>query len=134
MTGAAFYTIADGRYFLGAVGLVNSLRLLGHREQVFLLDCGLTKSQRNLLAPHVTLVSAAGDGPPWLRKAAAPALHPAEVMVLIDADIVVTRPLKDLIERSPAKVTAFRNERDRFIPRWGELLGLGPIRRGPYLS
>ena len=38
---AAFYCVADERYFLGAVGLINSLRLVGHDEPIHLLDCGL---------------------------------------------------------------------------------------------
>ena len=45
---AAFYCVADERYFLGAVGLINSLRLVGHTEPIFLLDCGLTAAQRRL--------------------------------------------------------------------------------------
>jgi hypothetical protein len=116
------------------VGLVNSLRLQGHREPVFLLDCGLEPRQRDLLEPHVTLVPAPDDAPPWLRKTVAPLRHPADVMVLIDADVVVTRPLEDLLARHSEHVVAFRNEHDRFIPEWGELLGLGEIGRRPYLS
>ena len=50
---AAFYCVADERYFLGAVGLVNSLRLVGHDEPIYLLDCGLTDDQRELLEPEV---------------------------------------------------------------------------------
>ena len=50
---AAFYCVADERYFLGAVGLVNSLRLVGHREPIFLLDCGLDDEQRELLGREV---------------------------------------------------------------------------------
>ena len=40
------------------------------------------------------------DTPPWLLKTVAPLAHPAEVMVLIDADMIVTRPLDELIERA----------------------------------
>ena len=43
---AAFYCVADARYFLGAVGMINSLRVLGHEETVYVLDCGLTDGQR----------------------------------------------------------------------------------------
>ena len=32
MTDAAFYCVADERYFLGAVAMINSLRLVGHRR------------------------------------------------------------------------------------------------------
>jgi hypothetical protein len=131
----AYYCVADERYFLGAVGLVNSLRLLGHDEPIHLLDCGLTDEQRRLLEPQVALVSDRSDTPPWLLKTAAPLEHPAEVMVLLDTDLVVTRPLAALIERArEGRVVAFRNPVDRFVAEWGELLNLGTARRQPYLS
>jgi hypothetical protein len=132
---AAFYCVTDSRYFAGAVAMVNSLRLLGHREPVYILDCGLTAHQRELLTPHATLVPAASDAPPWLLKTVAPLHHPAEVMVLIDADIIVTRSLSELIERAAEpRVIAIENDADRFVPEWGELLGLGEVRHQPYLS
>ena len=31
-------------------------------------------------------------------------------------------------------MVAFMNDTDRFVPEWGELLGLGEVRRQPYLS
>jgi hypothetical protein len=132
---AAFYCVADSDYFLGVVGLVNSLRLHGHREPLFILDCGLTAAQRAQLESEATIVPAPDDSPPWLLKVVAPLRHPAEVMVLIDADIVVTRSLGDLIElASKPCVIAFENDTDRFVPEWGPLLGLGEVRRQPYLS
>jgi hypothetical protein len=135
VTEAAFYCVADARYFLGAVGLVNSLRLLGHREPIYVLDLGLTPEERRRLAEEATLLEGPRDGPPWLAKTLAPLRHPADVMVLIDADMVVTRSLGDLIERaSGGRVVAFENDRDRFCPEWGELLDLGPIRRRRYVS
>jgi hypothetical protein len=131
----AFYCVADDRYFLGAVGMINSLRVVGHAEPVFIVDCGLTAGQRRLLSPHATLVEAPSDAPPWLLKTIAPLRHPAEVMVLIDADIVVTRPLDELIARAAEpRVVAIENDMDRFVAEWGELLGLGEVRRQPYLS
>jgi hypothetical protein len=135
---AAFYCISSRIYFLGAVGLVNSLRLIGHTEPIYLLDCGLDREQRELLGSHVTLVPAPPlppDAEPFLLKPVAPLAHPAEVMVLIDADMIVTRPLTDLVDRaSDGRVVAFRNNTDRFVPEWGELLGLGQAERRPYLS
>src|SRR3712207_8323109 len=80
----AFYCVADERYFLGAVGLINSLRLVGHEEPIHLLDCGFTAEQRELLAPHVNLIAAESETPPWLLKTVAPLRHPADVIVLID--------------------------------------------------
>jgi hypothetical protein len=131
----AFYCLSDDRYFLGAVGLINSLRLVGHSEPILVCDCGLTAEQRGLLEPQATLVRGDPDAPPYLQKTLVPLSHPAEVMVLIDADMIVTRPLTDLIERAAGGgVVAFRNDRDRFVPDWGELLDLGTARRRPYAS
>ncbi len=132
---AAFYCMSSEVYFLGAVGLVNSLRLVGHDEPIYLLDCGLPAAQRELLAPHVTLVDAPGDTPPFLLKTVAPRKHPAEVMVLIDADMLAARSLAPLLAQAAAgRVVAFENDSDRFVPEWGEMLDLGPARRRPYVS
>ncbi|MGH2820629.1 MAG: hypothetical protein ACRDJ5_08250, partial [Actinomycetota bacterium] len=132
---AAFYCVSSGEYFLGAVGLINSLRLVGHTETIYLLDCGLSDAQRELLASEVTVVPAPTGTPPYLLKTVVPLAHPRDVRVLIDVDMVVTRPLTGLIrEASQGKVIAFQNRIDRFVPEWGELLDLGPIRRAPYLS
>ena len=135
MSEAAFYCVADERYFLGAVGLVNSLRLQGHSEPIYLLDCGLSERQRELIAPEVELVAGPRETPPWLLKTVAPLAHPAEVMVLIDTDMIATRPLGELIEAAAGgRVVAFRNDRQRFFAQWGELTGLGPATRRPYVS
>jgi hypothetical protein len=132
---AAFYCVADRRYFLGAVGLVNSLRLVGHTEPIHLLDCGLTDAQRELLAAEVRLVEGPEDAAPHVLKAIAPLRHPAEVMVMIDTDMIATRSLAPLIaETSGGRVVAFRDQQDRYLPEWGELLGLGASRPGPYVS
>jgi hypothetical protein len=132
---AAFYCVSSGVYFLGVVGLVNSLRLAGHTEPIFVLDWGLTREQRELLAPEVTLVRGPADTQPFLLKTVAPLRHPADVMVLIDADMIVTRPMTELIEgASHGRVIAVENNMDRYVPEWGELLDLGPVRRQPYLS
>ena len=131
----AFYCVTDRRYFLGAVALTNSLRLLGHREPIYVLDCGLEEGQRRLLGAEVELVAAPAKEPPWLLKTIAPLRHPAEVMVLIDVDMIATRPLGELIERARSgRILAFANDRQRFVPEWGELLELGPVRRQPYVS
>ena len=135
MTAAAFYCMSSAAYFLGAVGMINSLRLQGHTEPIYLLDLGLTAAQRELPAPEVSFVAAPADTQPWLLKTIAPLAHPAETMVLIDADMVATRPLGELIERARSgRVIAFENEIDRFVPEWGALLDLGPLRRRPYVS
>ena len=135
MTSAAFYCVCDSRFYLGAVAMINSLRLQGHSEPVYVLDAGLTADQRALLEPEVSLVKPEAEAPPHLLKTVAPLRHPAEVMVLIDADMIATRPLGELLELAAGgKLVAFENNTDRFVAEWGELLGLGPARRGPYVS
>jgi hypothetical protein len=134
-TSAAFYTMADERFFIGAVGLINSLRVVGHTEPVYVLDCGLTPDQRELLAGEAALVPAPRDAHPLLLKTIAPLAHPAEVMVLIDADMIVTRRLEEPIEQARgAGVVAVRHGRDRFIPEWGPATGHGVAQRRPYVS
>jgi hypothetical protein len=131
---AAFYCVCDERYFLGAVAMINSLRLHGHDEPVYLLDSGMTAEQRELAGAAATIVDPPFEAPAFLLKTVAPLLHPAEVRVMIDADVIVTRPLGELIERAgEGRVVAFENHEDRFVPEWGELLELGSVRRQPYL-
>jgi hypothetical protein len=72
VTDAAFYCMSSEVYFLGAVGLVNSLRLTGHTEPIYLLDCGLEPAHRALLEPHVTVVDAPRVEPPYLLRTVAP--------------------------------------------------------------
>jgi hypothetical protein len=131
----AFYCVTDARYFPGAVAMLNSLRLHGHSEPLFVCDCGLTTNQRARLESEARLVDAQGSAAPWLQKVHAPLAQPADVMVLIDVDMIVTRPLTELIEAARGgRVVAFRNDRDVYFPQWGELLDLGPQRPGPYVS
>jgi hypothetical protein len=131
-----FYTVANSSYFVGVVSLINSLRLLGHKEAIFVADCGLSAAQRRMLAGEATLVDGANVDAPHFAKTVAPLAHPSDVMVLIDADIIVTRPLTELIEEGRSgKVVAFADEvAHRFDPRWSELLGLGGLRHQPYVN
>jgi hypothetical protein len=135
MTAAAFYVVSSREYFLGAVALINSLRLQGQSEPVYVLDRGLTAIQRELLSPEATLVEGPADAPPHLLKTIAPRRHPADVMVLLDADIIVVRPLDALMaEAAEGRVIAFEDTEDRWEPEWGELLDLGDLRRRRYVT
>ena len=132
----AFYTMADSRFFLGVVALLNSLRLVGHDEPLFLLDCGLEPDQRSLLEPHARVVSSDSSLSPILQTGAMVLSHPASVMVLLDADLIVTRSLSPLLDGAAAgKIVAVADGvPNRFHPEWGELLGLGPLRRQTYVN
>jgi hypothetical protein len=135
VSGTAFYCMSSREYFLGAATLINSLRLAGHRQPVFLLDCGLDPEQRRLLEPEAVVVDAPAGEPPYMLKTVLPLSHPAEVMVLIDVDMIATRPLTELIDGAGrGEVVAFANAYDRFVEAWGPELGFGEARRGRYVS
>jgi len=118
------YAISDSRFFLGLIALVNSLRLQGHSEPITVLDCGLADYQREILSHETTVIAAPAGYPPHLLKYVAPLLHPADVMILIDADVIVTRSLEPLIRAAEeGKIVAFTDRlHDRFDPRWSALL------------
>ena len=92
------------------------------------MDCGLSAPRRELLSPHVTLVAAPEGREPFTLKAVLPLARPAETMVLIDTDVIVTRPLGPLIsDAAEGRVVAFKNHADRFVDEWAELLDLAPL-------
>src|SRR5262245_13173902 len=94
----AYYTIADAPFFPGLVALMNSLRLVGEEAPLYVVDCGLTSTQRQRLSHHVIFVPPHRSLHPVLQKATGPIAHPARIMVVIDSDILVTRPLTPLFE------------------------------------
>lgn len=131
----SFYCVADSNYFLGVVSLFNSLRLLGHDEPMYVLDRGLTADQRERLSKHACIVDADDDQHAILSKSVAPLRFPADVMVLLDADMIVTRRIDDLVEQARGgKVVAFADAIDRFFPEWETILALPPLRRGTYVN
>jgi hypothetical protein len=135
---AAFYCVSDSNHFLGFVALVNSLRLAGHREPVVLVDAGLLPEQRSMLAGHVTLVPAPTDAHVIFLKQHGPRVYPAEVMILLDSDIIVVRPLDDLVDAAEkGRLVAFVDnepDADRFFPEWAEALGVDSVRMHPYVN
>jgi hypothetical protein len=136
MSSRAIYAVADAKVFLGAVATINSLRLVGHREPILLLDCGLDEEQSRLLAREAAVVRAPADTVPHLLKHVLPLAEPADVMLLVDVDIVVTRSLEPLLTLAgEGKTVAFADALfDRFYPSWGELLDLGQPRRQTYVN
>ena len=136
MDQAAFYCVANARHFVGAVALLNSLRVVGQNERFYVLDAGLEPRQRVRLAAHAEVVDAPEAPSPRLMKWAAPLAHPAEVMFLIDADVIVTRSLEPLVRAArQGSVLAFENDvTHRFHPAWEDFTGLGPLRRETYVN
>jgi hypothetical protein len=135
-TGAAFYCVTGRDFFPGAVALLNSLRLVGHDEPLYVLDHGLEAHQRDRLAAHATVVPAPpGDAPPSMLKLVLPLERPADVVAILDTDLIATRSLAPLIDAAAAGALAgFENDTARHFPEWGDLLGLGEVRPGPYLT
>jgi hypothetical protein len=135
-TSGAFYCVCDADHFIGAVALLNSVRLVGHDEPFVIVDCGLARWQRARLERVATLVSPEEELPPMLLKAVGPLAHPADVMVVLDADVIVTRPLYELMDAAATdQIVAFANNNpDRFFPEWGDLFGVGNPRRQTYVA
>ena len=132
----AYYTVANALHYPGAVALLNSLRLVGEEAPLFVVDCGLTKSQRDVLANHATLVPQHDGLHASCQKATGPLAHPAELMVVLDADMIVTRRLTPLFEDAAGGLIVVFEDHgapDRFFAEWSSL-GLGVPRPQPYAN
>jgi hypothetical protein len=136
VVGTGFYSVTNARHFLGTVALVNSLRRVGHAEPVILLDCGLEPWQRTLLAGEAAILPSASCLPPHLLKAEAPLARPADVMVIVDSDIIVIRSLQPLIAAArQGKIVSFADAlADRFHPAWADMVRAPILRRGSYVN
>lgn len=136
MDSLAFYCVCDSAQFLGLVGLINSLRFAGHDEKIYVLDRGLAPWQREILEPEAVLMFSPNDGVPVEVQQILPLECPAEVMVLLDVDIIVTENLGALVTQAARtqKPVLFLNDRtDRFHQEW-EALGFGPPVPHRYLT
>jgi hypothetical protein len=134
-----FYTIANARYFLGLVALLNSLRLVGHSETLVVLDCGLTEVQRSLLSPHCQLVEMPKQlaSNPTLFKPFPYLVKPEGTVVIIDSDMIVTRSLTSILSQAAdGKICAFPDpESDRWFSEWQSLFELTQeLRRQVYAN
>jgi hypothetical protein len=132
----AFYTVCDSRFFPGLVALVNSLRLHGHDQPIVVVDCGLSERQREVLGDEVALIAAPSSTLPVLLKYVGPTRAPADVMVLVDSDIIATRSLDPLLASvREGKIVAFEDPlADRFFESWRDMFDLPPLRRQPYVN
>lgn len=131
------FAVGDSDYFVGVVALVNSLRITGNDMPVTVLDLGFTPEQRAVLAPHCDLVDAPRDRHPHVTKMLAPLRANADVMIMLDADVLVTGSLDPLIDDARAGfVSAPRDPaHDRFFAEWLDIFALrAPIRCEPYVN
>ena len=128
---ATVYTLADSRYFIGVVALLNSLRLTGHDYELVILDCGLTDDQRARLSRHASVVTLPPElaartvlAKPFFRESARDG-----VALWIDADILVTGPLAPIVDSArDGQVCAYpvddAAQRDRRFDEWTAQFGL----------
>ncbi len=132
------FTVSDAGFFAGTVALLNSLAITGNPLPLTVLDRGLTAEQRRLIELHCEIVPYALERPPWLCKLIAPMASDADVVVVVDSDILVTDVLTDAIDAAArGSVYAFSDEAlaDRSCTEWTDLLGLrAPLRNGTYLN
>lgn len=137
------YTLADGRYFVGLVALLNSLRLTGNEQELVVLDCGLSEEQRTAIGEHATVVQLS---PEVARRKllAKPSLSELvavdEVAVYIDSDTIVAGRLDGVLAAAAAgriclAPVDWPEHRLRSRPEWEQLFDLAaPVRRQVYVN
>jgi hypothetical protein len=139
MADATFFSLGDQGYFVGTVGLINSLRLTGHEGEIVILDCGFTSEQRELLAPACTLVEPAEDHDVSFRgylKLIAPQAHTSDLTIVIDSDVIVTGSLDEVVgSAARGNIVAYADpESDRWFAEWEQIFRLPrPPRRDVYV-
>jgi hypothetical protein len=103
---------------------------------VYVLDQGLEPAQRDALAAQATVVPAPALRPGWLSKFVLPLERPARVMILVDADVLFTKRLTDLIAVARGgRAVAFADRAPgRFFPQWRELLDLDRLTPRTYVN
>jgi len=128
--------VADSRYWIGAVALVNSLRLVGHDEGLVVLDAGFTPKQRATLEKVAEIVTAPALRAPFLARWLAPLERGGGVQVLLDADLVAVQPLTALIEQAEhGRVVAFVDRlATRSFAEWEALVGAPQVHAHPYVN
>lgn len=140
---ARIYTLADRRYFVGLVALLNSLRLTANEQELVVLDCGLEESQRARLGAHAEVVRLPPDvarrnvlAKPYVHELASP----AEIVVWIDSDVVVTGGIGPIVEAaSRGRIGVFPvdwpEQRGRLRLEWPDLFSLRePLRPQTYVN
>jgi hypothetical protein len=132
-----YYTVAEAAFFLGAVMLVNSLRVTGNDGKIVVLDMGLEVEQRKLLERDAEVISPSrpAHATPGTMKPYPYLLGASGTVVVIDSDIVVTARLDDAFQlaRSGKIVAApawLESVRHRWFAEWEQALQLrAPLRR-----
>jgi len=134
----AFYCVCDAKHYLGLVALINSLRLVGHLEPIYFVDAGLEPAQRESIAHEVSFIEPPDGVPLIFLRPVGPMVCPADVAVMLDADIIVVRRLTELIEAARGgKAIAFVDNTPhdtRYFPEWQAALDVGEVHRHRYYN
>ena len=134
-----YCAIVDSAYFLGAVALINSLRLTGHTGEISFLDVGLGERQRAFLEQEAR-IHRGTDVSGWVSVFAKPVLgllEPDRVVVMLDNDLIITGSLEPLVDAaSEGAIAAVRDpDPTRWFGEWEEMFSLrAPLRRGVYAN
>jgi len=138
---ATFYTVSDAGFFPGTAALLNSLRLSGHREELVVLDNGLTSAQRRRLAQHSTVVDRPAGliDSAYFAKPYPFALGATGTVVLIDSDMIVARSLaQPLALAGEGKICLFPDppvDQGRWFAEWEKGFQLSnPPRHQTYVN
>jgi hypothetical protein len=131
---ATIFSVGDEGYFVGTVGLINSLRLTGHDGEIVILDCGFTPDQREILDPVCTLKRLDDDRVTSFRgflKPIAPLTHQSDHTIVIDSDVIVTSRLDEIIASAAAgNIVAYADpESDRWFAEWKHIFQLPELPR-----
>ena len=131
--------LGDSGYFLGAVALVNSLRLTGNEQPITFLDLGLTPAQHEVLSAHCDVVDIERDARdhPYTFQPYPYVLGATGTCVIIDSDVIVTGRLDSVIDAaSTGKIACFADNFQRFTPEWASIFELREplVRSDPYVN
>ena len=139
-----YVTLTDDRYFIGTVALLNSLRLTGNRDDILVIDAGLSLEHRRRLAAVAEVRRLPAFGPhvqpaflkPWVLLSA-----PLGTLVFLDSDIIVTASLDAAAAAAAAgSIYVFPDgppalQTRRFEEAWTNGLRLRrPLRTQPYIN
>jgi hypothetical protein len=135
------FTVSNQDYFPGTVALLNSLRLSGNGMDLVVLDRGFSPHQRSLLATHASVVDfksqLSEQVPDMLMKPLGYLIEPAEILVILDSDMIVTRSLDYMVSLCHSgMVCVYRDSQpDRWFPEWEQSFDLrAPLRGQDYVN
>ena len=137
-----FFTQANSRFFLGAVAMLESLRLSGNTAPAFVLDEGLRPEERERLETAAAILTPPPeiDGlHPRQTKATADLFWSSGVVILLDSDMIVTAPFDDMIAQAKAGRIAVHPDHEinatRQFPEWATAFELrAPLRPQQYVN